>query len=115
MATLKMTRGDTPTFRVGPVQRPDENDVLQDVDLTGASGTMTVRDKLVGGSVLFTVAATFDTVNAFVLCQPLEADTADATPGNYVYDVQVEESDGTITTFPEKGHGKLRIQRGVTE
>jgi hypothetical protein len=115
VATLKMTRGDTPTFRTGPVQRLDEDDVLQDVDLTGASGVMTVRDKLVGGSVQFTVTATFDEVNAFILCQPLEADTADLTPGNYVYDVQCEEADGTITTFPEKGHGKLVIRRGVTE
>lgn len=115
MATLSMVRGDTPTFRVGPVQRLDENDVLQDVDLTGASGTMTVRDRL-GGSVLFTVTAAFDEVNAYVLCQPADTDTADLDPSNnYVYDIQIEESDGTITTFPEKGYGKFRLRRGVTE
>ena len=108
-----MTRGDTPTFRVGPVTRPDEDDVEQLVDLAGASATMTVRRSL-SAAVAFDVAATFDTVNGYILCQPLDTDTEDLDLGTYVYDVQLEEADGTKTTFPEKGYGKLVLQPDVT-
>lgn len=113
MATLRLTRGDSPTYRIGPVQRLDENDVLQDVDLTDATSLMTVRKRL-GAAVEFTVVGTLDVVNAFVLVQPLTTDSEDMTPGNYVYDVEVTESDGTVTTFPEKGWGKLVLQPDVS-
>lgn len=113
MATLRMTRGDTPTFRVGPVTRPDAAGVEQEVDLTGASATMTVRRSL-SAAVSFDVTATFDVPNAYILCQPADTDTEDLSLGNYVYDVQLTEADGTKTTFPEKGHGKLVLQADVT-
>ena len=113
MATLRMTRGDTPTFRVGPVTRLNEDNVEELVDLTGASATMTVRRSL-SAAVSFTVTAVFDIPNGYILCQPLDSDTEDLALGNYVYDVQLEEVDGTKTTFPEKGYGKLVLQPDVT-
>jgi hypothetical protein len=113
VATLRMTRGDTPTFRIGPVQRLNASDVLEDVDLTGAAATMTVRRSL-SASVAFTVAATFDVANAFIKCKPSAANTESLDLGNYVYDVQLTEADGTKTTFPEKGYGKLVLQPDVT-
>ena len=113
MATLRLTRGDTPTFRVGPVTRPDAAGVEQEVDLTGASATMTVRRSL-SAAVSFSVVATFDVANAFILCKPSAANSESLALGNYVYDVQLTEADGTKTTFPEKGHGKLILQPDVT-
>lgn len=113
MAALKMTRGDTPTIRVGPVVRKDNAGVDQLVNLTGASAKMTVRQSI-GSAQLFQVVATFDVANGYILCKPSAANTLALAPGNYVYDVELTEADGTITTFPAKGNEKLVLQADVT-
>lgn len=108
MAALKMTRGDTPTIKVGPVVR---DNVL--VNLTGASAKLSVRKSLTS-AVLFQVTATFDVPNGYIKCKPSAANTLALEPGNYVYDVELVEADGTITTFPAKGNEKLILQADVT-
>lgn len=105
---LVVVRGDTPMIRVGPVTRDDV-----EVNLTGASAIMTVRRKF-GAPVEFTRTATFDVPNAYILVTLQEANTLNMTPGSYIYDVELTESDGTITTFPSKGYGKFTLKADVT-
>jgi hypothetical protein len=105
---LTVVRGDTPTIRVGPVTRDDV-----EVDLTGASATMTVR-RSVGATTEFTQSATFDLDDAYILVELDAADTSGMTPGAYIYDVQLTEADGTITTFPTRGYGKFKLVPDVT-
>jgi hypothetical protein len=105
---LVVVRGDTPQIVVGPVQREGVN-----VNLAGASAIMTVRRKL-GATVEFTQTATFNTPDAEILVDLDAADTVNMAPGNYIYDIQLTESSGKITTFPDKGYGKFKLVADVT-
>lgn len=105
---LVVVRGDTPTIRVGPVQREEV-----DVDLTGAAAVMTVRRKI-GAAVEFAQTATFDIAEAYILVDLDAADTVNMSTGQYIYDIQLTEADGRITTFPSKGYGKFKLVPDVT-
>ena len=111
---LVVVRGDTPQIRIGPVTREDVNGVDQDVDLTGASATLTVRRNLNSTTTEFTKTATFDVGNALILVDLLAANTSGMSPGLYIYDVQLTEASGRITTFPAKGYGKFKLVADVT-
>ncbi len=109
-SSIEVTRGDTPTIRVGPITRDGT-----EVDLTGASATMTARRTLNSAVAFSTTDAEFDIDDAYVLVHLVEDDTEGLTPGKYVYDVEVIEADGTKTTFPEGGSGRLKLKADVTQ
>lgn len=111
---LVATRGDTNTYQVTAFKPPPNQ--AQALDLTGASLWFSVRrslrdadpliQKTVGVGIV--VAAP---VSGLATISLSPADTAALAPGPYVYDVQVKEPSGRVTTIVQ---GVLDLAADVT-
>lgn len=117
---IDLIRGDTPKIRVGPVRRPDASGTLQPVNLTGATGKLTAKQALADADVnaVFQksgVVTTILTANDGMEFALDAADTAGLTVGDeLLWDAQITEAGGTVTTFPKHGPGTFLIVGDIT-
>lgn len=112
---IEVIRGDTNTFLVTFVR----NNAV--VSLVGAKMWFTVKDKATDPDVNAIIAlnsvdnsdqivSSFPTSGQFQI-QLTDADTDLLVKTAYLYDVQVKEANGTVTTVQR---GKLKVVRDIT-
>lgn len=120
MTDIRMTSGDSITFDVF-VTRKDANGVDQPVNLTGAKAWFYCKKQKRDADVdaLISLDTSADPLQIRFLAPATDgiirvtlnpADT-DGLASDYPYDIQVEESDGTVTTVES---GFLQVARDIT-
>lgn len=101
---LAMTRGDTESITVTCTAAPFS---------AGDTLTMTIRADDVNGAIVFQKSITEFEVDGSAIIPILPTDTEGLEmDGDYVYDIQIVRSDGTVTTIIKPS--KFEIEEEVT-
>lgn len=120
MTTFRRTRGDTLDFKF-QVIRPNATNpaVLDPVNLTTAALRFTVRAESATGQVVKTLTygvtggvGGITVTNATSGTGELTLQTATLAAGGYVYDLELTEADGKVTTID---HGLIFLEEDVTD
>jgi hypothetical protein len=106
MATVHvMKQGDTL-----PVIRGVLTGLPAGVTLVGATVRFHLRNR--GGELLLDRPATIEDVDALVVAYAWQAGETDS-PGAFRFEFEVTFADGTVLTFPNDRHGRVRITPAI--